>query len=323
MVGLVRWAVVILAAGQGKRLRSHLPKVLQPLAGRPLLDHVMDRATEVVERRKICVVVGHGKDAVLSHLKDQGVRTVVQEPQLGTGDALSHGLTGLGDDPVDAVLVLSGDVPLLRSTTVSHLQQPLENGAAVTLLTARLEEPAAYGRVVRSRDGSVERIVEARDATPHESRLNEVNAGVYCFRTAGLSDLLAALRPENSQGEYYLTDVVAAITRRRETVAAVELEDPEEMLGVNTRADLSHVAAVLNRRVLAALMDAGVTVQDPGTTWVEPGCIVEVDAVLEPGVILRRGTTIGPAAHIGAHSVLERATIAAGERVPPLSHITA
>ncbi len=323
MVVPVRWAVVILAAGQGKRLRSHLPKVLQPLAGRPLLDHVMDRATEVVPRRRICVVVGHGREAVLEHLQDQGVLTVVQEPQLGTGDALAHGLRGLGDESVEAVLVLSGDVPLLRGATVHNLRQPLEDGAAATLLTAKLERPGAYGRVVRGRDGSVERIVEARDATTDESRLNEVNAGVYCFRTAGLQDLLAALRPENTQGEYYLTDVVAAIRRRGGTVAAVELEHPEEMLGVNTRADLAHVSAVLNRRVLVTLMDAGVSVQDPDTTWVEPGCTVEADAVLEPGVILRRGTSVGSAAHIGAHSVLEGATIAAGDRVPPLSHITA
>lgn len=313
---------MILAAGQGKRLRSQLPKVLQPLAGRPLLDHVMDRATEVVEEQRICVVVGHGKEAVLSHLQDQRARTVIQEPQLGTGDALSYGLRVLADESVDAVLVLSGDVPLLRSATVRNLQQPLNDGAAVTLLTAKLERPGAYGRVVRGRDGSVERIVEARDATTDESRLNEVNAGVYCFRTAELPDLLAALRPENTQGEYYLTDIVAAIKSRGGTVVAVELEDPEEMLGVNTRWDLAHVAAVLNRRVLVALMDAGVSVQDPGTTWVEPGCTVEADAVLEPGVILRRGTRIGSAAHIGAHSVLEGATIAAGDRIPPLSHIT-
>ncbi len=319
----MKWAVVILAAGQGKRLRSHLPKVLQPLAGRPLLDHVLDRATEFVERQRICVVVGHRKEAVVAHLKGRGVRTVVQEPQLGTGDALSQGLRGLEDDPADAILVLSGDVPLLRPGTVDQLRRSLENGASATLLTAELEEPGAYGRVIRSRDGSVEKIVEACDSTSEELRLNEVNAGIYCFRTAGLSDLLEALRPENEQGEYYLTDVVAAVKNRGDRLEAVRLADPEEMLGVNTRADLARVAVALNRRVLAALMAAGVGVQDPSTTWVEPGCIVEADTVLEPGVILRRGTRIGAAAHIGAHSVLEGATIAPGDRVPPLSHLTA
>ncbi len=314
----MRWAVAVLAAGKGTRLRSDLPKVLHELAGRPLIDHVLDRALEIAEPRDVVVVLGHGRDRVAAHLEGTGVVTVVQEPQLGTGDALRVALGGVPPG-AGAVVVLSGDVPLLRSGTLARLVETVDAGASAAVLTAVLEEPGAYGRVIRGPAGSLDRIVEARDAGPAELAVAEVNAGTYAFRTERLEARLGALVPENAQGEYYLTDLIALLRRDGETVAAVELEDPDEMLGVNDRADLALVASVLNRRVLDALMASGVTVIDPATTRVEPGCTVGRDAVLEPGVVLRRGTTVGPGARIGAHSVLDGVAIAAGELVPPLA----
>ncbi len=317
----MRWSAVILAAGQGTRLRSRIPKVLHELAGRPLIQHVLETATAAVPAERICVVVGHGREAVAAHLEPAGVRLAVQEPQRGTGEALAIGLAGLEPAPSGGVLVLSGDVPLVRPATLRALREPVEAGAAAAVLTARLPEPGSYGRVIRGADGAVDRIVEARDASPEELAVTEVNAGLYGFRRAGLAGLLAGLRPENSQGEYYLTDVVAALRGAGERVAAVPLADPEEMLGVNTRADLARVAAALNRRVLQELMASGVTVVDPASTWVEPGCLVGRDTVLEPGVVLRQGARIGRGARIGAHSVIEALTVPDGASVPPLSYL--
>ena len=314
----MRWAVAVLAAGKGTRLRSSRPKVLHELAGRPLIDHVLDRALEIADPGRVVVVLGHGREAVARHLEGTGVATVVQEPQLGTGDALRVALGGVPPG-TEGVVVLSGDVPLLRHATLARLVGTVEAGAAAAVLTATLDEPGAYGRVIRRPDGSLDRIVEARDAGEEERAVREVNAGVYALRMAGLAGRLSELGTANAQGEYYLTDLVARLGRDGETVAAVVLDDAEEMLGVNDRADLARVAAVLNRRVLDALMASGVTVEDPVTTRVEPGCAVGRDAVLEPGVVLRRGTRVGEGARIGAGSVLDGATVAPGETVPPLT----
>jgi bifunctional UDP-N-acetylglucosamine pyrophosphorylase/glucosamine-1-phosphate N-acetyltransferase len=292
--------------------------VLHELAGRPLIDHVLDRAREVAPPGRISVVLGHGRDAVIRHLEGTGVVTVVQEPQLGTGDALRVGLDGV-PDTAEAVLVLSGDVPLLQAGTLSRLMASVEGGAAAAVLTAVLKDGGSYGRVLRGRDGSLDRIVEARDATAAERAVREVNAGVYAFRTTGLAARLARLGTDNDQGECYLTDVVGLLREEGHPVEAVVLEDADEMLGVNDRADLARVAAVLNRRVVEALMASGVTIVDPSSTWVEPGCVVEPDAVLEPGVVLRDGARVGGGARIGAHSVVCGTVIAPGEAIPPLT----
>jgi len=238
------WAVAVLAAGKGTRMRSDLPKVLHPLAGRPLLEHVLDTALELVPPHRVVVVVGHGAARVETVAAARGARTVLQEPQLGTGDAVRVALGGMGAG-VHGVLVLSGDVPLLRPATVAGLRDAVEHGAAAALLTAILEEPGAYGRVLREADGSVAAIVEARDASPEELACREVNAGVYAFRREPLEQALAGLRPDNDQGEYYLTDVIGVLKARGLPVAAHVLDDPLEMAGVNTREDLARLEAVL------------------------------------------------------------------------------
>ena len=314
-----RWAVAILAAGQGTRMRSDLPKVLHELAGRPLLDHVVDLALTVARPHDVMVVVGHGAEAVQSVVHGRGVSAVLQEPQLGTGDALRVALEALHDRPVDRVLVLSGDVPLLRSGTIRSLMAATDAGAAAALLTAELDDPGAYGRVLRAADGSVAEIVEARDAMPDQLAVREVNAGVYAFDRAAVVDALAALDTHNSQGEYYLTDAAAALRRAGARVVGVRLGDPREMQGVNTRADLARAGRVLNEMVLEDLMEAGVNVRDPATTWVDPLAEVGRETVLEPGVVLKGHCRIGEGAHIGANSVLDEAAVGDGERVRPLT----
>ncbi len=316
------WSVAVLAAGKGTRMRSQQPKVLHELAGRPVIDHVLDLALATAPTDRIVVVVGHGAQEVAGHVEARGVRTTVQEPQLGTGDAVRTAVAALPPEPDGGLMVLSGDVPLLAAASLERLRARVDGGAAAALLTATLEPPGSYGRVLRDGDGAVTAIVEARDADPTALAVREVNAGVYAFRRGPIEEALARLRPDNDQAEYYLTDVVAALRGVGLTVAGVRLDDSEEMLGINTRADLATVARILNRRVLDGLMASGVTVLDPTTTWVEPGCAVAPDAVLEPGVVLRGGTRVGAGARIGAHAVLDGVEIAAGCEIPPLTLLT-
>lgn len=241
------WTVVVLAAGKGTRMKSSLPKVLHELAGRPLLEHVLDLALDLAPPEGIMVVVGHGAAQVAAVAEARGASTVLQEPQLGTGDAVRVALAALPDGS-EGVVVLSGDVPLLRAASVDALRRAVGEGAAAALLTAVLEEPGAYGRILRTPDGGVDAIVEARDATPGQLAIREVNAGVYAFRRGPLDDAIAALKPDNDQGEYYLTDVIAHLCRRGRPVAAHVLDDPLEMAGVNTVADLERLETLLVRR---------------------------------------------------------------------------
>lgn len=313
----MRLGAVILAAGQGKRLKTGLAKVLHLAHGRPLLAWVLDAVSPLAPTVTV-VVVGHLREQVEAFLAGRGVEVVVQDPPVGTGDAVKVALSALGR--CDAVLVVPGDAPLLTSTTLQRLvafyqeQQP-----ACALLSAVLPDGGAYGRIVRH-DGRVVAVVEARDATPEQHAIREVNAGVYVFALPMLRPLLEQLAPENSQGEYYLTDVVAALAQRGEKVVALTLEDPEEMLGVNTREELSQVGKKLNRRVVRFWQGEGVTVVDPETTWIEVGCQIGRDTVIEPGVHLRSGSRLGEGCRVGAYSVLEEVDLPAGTQVPPLTY---
>ncbi len=315
-----RWGVVVLAAGKGTRMQSATAKVLHRLAGRALVDHVLDVALEVAPREHIAVVVGHQADAVRTHLTPSGVVTPVQEPQLGTGHALQVGLAAL-DPTLDAVLVLSGDAPLLRPATVNGLCSTLATGASAVVVTALLDQPGQYGRIVRASDGSVERIVEAGDADPEALALREVNAGVYAFLLPPLCSALSEIAPDNAQGEYYLTDVIEQLRRAPREVRALQLEDPSEMLGVNSRHDLARAARALNDRHLTVLMDHGVTVVDPATTWIDPDCGVGQDTVIEPGVVIRGRARIGRRCSVGASSVIDGAIIDDDTAIPPLSNV--
>lgn len=312
---------VILAAGEGKRMRSGTAKVLHEAAGRPLLDHVL-AAVAPLRPSPVVVVVGHLRDQVAAHLAGRRVDLAVQDPPRGTGDAVRCALPDLPE--AGEVLVLSGDVPLLTTGTLEGLvRRRRAAGAAAVLASAVLPEGGAYGRVIREApNGPVQAVVEARDARPEQLAVTEVNSGTYLFDLLRLREALTALRAENAQGEYYLTDVVAILARAGHTVLAEPLADPFEMTGVNTRAELATVHRRLNTRIVAALQESGVTVLDPATTWVDADCRIGRDTVLEPGVHLRRGCVLGERCRVGAHAVVDGGNFPAGTVVPPLRHLS-
>ncbi len=308
---------VVLAAGQGKRLKTGRAKVLHQAGGRALLDHVL-AAVDDCGADDVVVVVGHLREQVEDHLRTGAARTVVQDPPRGTGDAVRCALPGLPGD--GDVLVVSGDTPLLRGETLRRMVAARrEAGSAAVVATAELADPGAYGRVVRDAHRRIAAIVEARDADAATLAVREVNAGAYLFDARALAEGLAAITADNAQGEYYLTDAVGHLTRRGAAVLAFTLDDPDEMRGVNTREELAAAHRLLNRRQLRRLSAEGVTVLDPDTTWVDTRSRLGRDVVLEPGVHLRGRCVVPDGCVIGALSVLTGVTLAEGEEVPPLT----
>ena len=299
--------VLVLAAGRGTRMRSAVAKVLHPVLGRSLLAWPLDAARALSATRR-GVIVGFQAEAVTQALP-AGFEAVLQRKLRGTGHAVLQArrlFTGEGD-----TVVLSGDTPLLRAATVRRLlADHRRRRATVSFLTARQADPAGYGRVVRDERGEVQSIVEHGDADAATRRIEEVNAGVYCFENRFLDRALGQLRAVNRQEEYYLTDVVAAAVRAGRRVVGVLCEDAEEMLGVNDRVQLARVLDVLRRRVLERLMRAGVTVVDPASTWVDHGVRVGGDSVLLPGTTLQGATVVGSRCRIGPHTRVRDSRIA-------------
>lgn len=313
-------AAVVLAAGEGTRMRSETPKVLHSLCGRPMLLHVVDALAELPLER-IVVVVGHGAERVTKVLQDQlvtevPVEFVEQRVQRGTGDAVSVALTSAAFDDLDTeddILVLPGDTPLLRAETIAHLAtEHRVQDAAATVLTARLPDPTGYGRVVRDKDDRVARIVEHADAGEDERALDEVNTSIYCFRRNLLVPSLRRLRPENAQGEYYLTDAIEVLRSAGHKVIAVTSDDPAEAVGVNDRAQLADAEAELRRRINVQWMRDGVTMVDPERTYVDATVELEPDVRILPGTILEGRTSIGAGSVIGPDCHLTDAVV--GER---------
>jgi bifunctional UDP-N-acetylglucosamine pyrophosphorylase / glucosamine-1-phosphate N-acetyltransferase len=302
-------SVVVLAAGEGKRFRSALPKPLHPLAGRPLLWHVLAAAAPLKADRTI-VVVGNGADRVAPAVEgfDLGpVQFAVQASQRGTGDALAAALPLLDDADGD-VLVLSGDAPLITLPLLEGLLAAHRSAkAAATLLTSTLEDPTGYGRILRDADGALVGVVEQRDATPAQRVIREVGAGLYVFRRAVL-DRLAELRPDNEQGEFYLPDLVPLVLAGGGRVATAHGPE-EEVRGVNDRVELAAAGAVLRRRLLERLMLAGVTVADPATTYVDADVEVGQDTVLAPLTFLEAGTRVGARCRLGPNVRLVGCTV--------------
>ena len=298
---------VVLAAGQGTRMRSSLPKVVHTLAGRPMVRWVLD-ALEGAGVERTVVVVGHGAEAVRDALPP-GVEIAVQEEQLGTGHAAQVGLASL-DPSCDTVVVACGDTPLLPVDLVGRLVgEHVSEPRAATMLTAIVDDAGAYGRVVRGDDGRVARVVEARDAAPDELAIGEYNAGLYVFDRAALEDVLARLDSSNAQGELYLTD---ALERLEGPVAALVADDPEAAAGVNDRVDLAACEAALQQRLREELMRGGVTMPDPSAVYVDAGVSVGRDTVLWPGVHLRGATSIGDGCAIGPDVVVSDSAIGDG-----------
>jgi bifunctional UDP-N-acetylglucosamine pyrophosphorylase/glucosamine-1-phosphate N-acetyltransferase len=297
-------SLIVLAAGEGKRMRSCMPKVLHPLLGRTMLGHVL-AAAEPLDARHTLVVVGYGADQVREHLTEiaPGAAPVLQERQRGTGHAVRVALAA-APELTGTVVVLNGDLPLIRPATLAALVGAHEAaGAAATLLTAEVADPGGLGRVVRG-PGGFERIVEERDATPVERAVREINAGAYVFEAAVLREALDKLSTDNDQGEEYLTDVFGTLLAAGHAVATATADDPTEALGANDRAQLATLRALLRDRVNGDWMRSGVTLLDPVTTWIDVTVTLRRDAVVEPNTQLRGATVIGEGALVGPDTTL-------------------
>jgi bifunctional UDP-N-acetylglucosamine pyrophosphorylase/glucosamine-1-phosphate N-acetyltransferase len=309
-------ATVILAAGKGTRLRSRLAKVLHRAGGRTLVEHVVRAAQPL--GAPIFVVVGHQARDVAALVDPLGASTILQEPQLGTGHALQVARPAL--EKFRRAIVVPGDAPLVRTETLAALVATHQaSGAAATILTAVLDDPSGYGRIVRVSDGSLRAIVEDKAASDSERAIREINSGIYCFELEKLWDSLGQLRPENVHRELYLTDVVALLNRRGERVAAQPAENPQEILGCNTRRELAEVDRLFRRRKIDELMAGGVTVYLPETLLVDPDVEIGPDSVLDPNIELLGATKLGSGVTVGTGSVIADSVIEDGAVIRPHS----
>ncbi|WP_289088868.1 bifunctional UDP-N-acetylglucosamine diphosphorylase/glucosamine-1-phosphate N-acetyltransferase GlmU [uncultured Veillonella sp.] len=300
-------AALVLAAGKGTRMKSRLPKVLHKVGGKAMVERVLDTVNAVGVDRSV-VIVGFGGEEVRAYLGDR-CEYVTQAEQKGTGHAVREAKPVLGD--FDGTIVLMcGDTPLVTEDTIKALlNEHATTGAAATVLTAHMENPTGYGRIIRDEEGKVLRIVEQKDGTPDELAVQEINTGMYAFDSQKLWPCLAQLSDDNAQGELYITDVVGILVNAGERVSAYMTMDEDESLGVNSRVQLAEAERILRNRKLRELMDAGVTIIDPATTYVAPEVVVGSDTILHPGTILEGNTVIGKECEIGPHTRFTNVTV--------------
>ena len=329
--------VIILAAGKGTRMKSARSKVLHRVAGQPLIEHVL-AAAGAIHPRTTTVVIGHQAETLTAALKGHpGLTFVVQEPQLGTAHALMTTEQALAAQ-TGMVVLLSGDVPLLTARTLENLvERHKTSGAAATVVTAILDDPRGYGRIVRTGQ-QIARIVEQKDATPAEQEIREINSGIYAFSLEGLFDAVRSINTENAQHEYYLPDLVAIYRKRGSIVETVTVSNPDEIRGINSRRELAAVSRIVRDQKTAELMASGVTIEDPATAYVDAKVTIGTDTILHPAVSLEGSTTIGSGCeiHSGArivdsrigdrvtilnHCVITNATIADDVSVGPFAHL--
>lgn len=326
---------VILAAGQGTRMKSKLYKVLHPVCGKPMVDHVLTQI-EKNQMDQIVTIIGHGAEMVKETLKER-TEYAVQSKQLGTGHAVLQAESLLGDKD-GMTLIACGDTPLFTAATFAELfEYHQSQGAAATVLTANADDPFGYGRIIRNDLGIVERIVEQKDATKEEAAVTEINTGVYCFNNRELFQALHQITNDNAQGEYYLTDVMEVLKKDGKVVAAYQMGNFEESMGVNDRIALSQAGKVMQKRINRTHMANGVTLVDPENTYIDVDVEIGADTVIEPGVQLKGSTKIGADCLIGAHSeikdsvvgdnvtvtssVLENAVMHSNTDIGPYSHL--
>jgi len=312
-----RIAVAIMAAGKGTRLKSQLPKVLHEVGGRPLLEHVIRAAGQVVESADVFAIVGHEAERVQAAVDHTGVKFVLQGEQRGTGHALMVAREGLAG--YDHVIVLSGDAPLITPTTIRKLRDfHLEQRAAMTLLSAELENPTGYGRVLRKgKSAEVQAIVEEKSATPDQKKLGEINSGFYVFDVKELFAYIGQLTTNNAHAEYYLTDMAAVLRRARRRVVVWKTPTPNEVLGGNTRAELADIDQKIRMSKCNQLMADGVTIFYPSTCIIDSDVQVAPDTVIEPYVQLLGKTKIGTACRVRSYSVIRDCQIGDAVTIRP------
>ena len=307
--------IVILAAGPGKRMHSSTPKVLHRLAGRALLARVFDTAKQL-SPKVICVVHGHGGERVRQAVEEDGVVWVMQEPQLGTGHAVMQAAPHL--DERWPTLVLYGDVPLIRAETLRHLVEA--TGTGLGLLTATLESPSGYGRILRN-GKKVVGIVEEKDANARQRALREINTGIVVAPTKKLKSWLAKLQNDNAQKEYYLTDIVALATKERVPVTAIQADAAWETLGVNSRAQLAELERIYQRKLAASLLEQGVALADPSRCDVRGSLACGRDVAVDVNCVFEGEVKLGDGVAVGANCVLKDVTVGAGTRIEPFCHL--
>jgi bifunctional UDP-N-acetylglucosamine pyrophosphorylase/glucosamine-1-phosphate N-acetyltransferase len=305
-------AAVLLAAGQGTRMKSSLPKVLHPLAGRPMAMHALEAVTQVSQAKPV-VVVGYGAQSVMQALGDAAAY-VLQEPQLGTGHAVQQA-EALVAGQADLILVTFADMPLLRPETLQRIvQAQCDHDGPITMLTVIASDPRGFGRIVRAADGRVLAIVEEAQASPEQLQIHELNPSVYCFAAGWLWQALRRI-PLSPKGEYYLTDLVGIAVAEGLSVQALPVEDPSEAIGINTRQHLAEAEALLRQRINQAWMLAGVTMIDPASTYIEPGVVIGQDTILWPNTTLQGKTIIGENCSLGPNTIIRNTQLGNGCKV--------
>jgi len=326
---------IVLAAGQGKRMKSKLYKVLHKVCGKPMVGHVVS-ALESIDAARRVVIVGHGADAVKAYLGDRA-EYALQEQQLGTGHAVLQARELLGEEE-GITVVICGDTPLVSEETLqSMIRLHQEKGAAATMLTALLDNPHGYGRIVRDERGFVSRVVEEKDCSENERLIKEINTGTYCFDNQKLFAALAEVKNDNAQQEYYITDVIGILAGQGEIVEGFCLQEATESIGVNDRVALAQAEQAMKQRINRRHMLAGVTIIDPASTYIEADVVIGSDTIVYPGTVLRgatvigEGCTIGPNADIAdskladnvavKHSVLQGAIVGPGTSVGPFAYL--
>ncbi len=304
----MNFSAVILAAGKGVRMCSEWPKVVHRLAGKPMLMYVVD-ALKAAGIDDICLVVGHGKEYVQKLFDGDRIRFVVQEEQRGTGHALMQAEKAV--DPASAVIVLAGDTPLLRASTIKNLRDFHENSqAAASVLSCKISKPRGYGRIIRNADSSFARIVEEKDAGEREKAINEINSGIYCFQAKEVFRALAQINTANAQGEYYLTDVLEIMKNEDKKVGILIAEVEEDIYGINDRIQLSQAESIIRKRKNTALMKNGVTIIDPSTTFIDRDVRIGRDTIILPFTMIEGNTIIGERCEIGPSSRINDSVIA-------------
>jgi bifunctional UDP-N-acetylglucosamine pyrophosphorylase/glucosamine-1-phosphate N-acetyltransferase len=305
----MKTTAVILAAGLGTRMRSRLPKVLHPLAGKPMLQYILDVVNSVTDTKPV-LVVGHGAEQVQKVIGD-AARYVLQEPQLGTGHAVMQAQAAL-QDGTELVLVATADMPLLSQQTVRQLVEAQANHIGpISMLTVMSQDPRGFGRIVRDAQGNIQAIVEESQASPEQLQIHELNTGVYCFRADWLWESLPRI-PLSPKGEYFLTDLVAIAAAEGQPVRSFIISDPVEGIGVNNRVHLSEVEAILRRRINQHWMLSGVTLVDPASTYIDAGVEIGMDTVIWPNTYLQGKTVIGEDCQIGPNTVLRDTQVGNG-----------